>query len=157
MEALNDLIKAITPATTTIINSGADVVDAVASSATDAINDPPDMIFWIVIPTIIIYILCIIIIRYGFEYPFFSYCYNKENIVETINEKGEEEENNETSEVCMNPVLYNSLYFGAPLIISSIISLIIYQMAFYFQNPNLFAIGIVNKTFSGGRRFKNFM
>ena len=57
----------------------------------------------------------------------------------------------------MNPVLYNSLYFGAPLIISSIISLIIYQMAFYFQNPNLFAIGIVNKTFSGGRRFKNFM
>ena len=63
MEALNDLIKAITPATTTIINSGADVVDAVASSATDAINDPPDMIFWIVIPTIIIYILCIIIIR----------------------------------------------------------------------------------------------
>ena len=70
MEALNDLIKAITPATTTIINSGADVVDAVASSATDAINDPPDMIFWIVIPSIILYILCIIIIRYGFEYPF---------------------------------------------------------------------------------------
>ena len=61
MEALNDLIKAITPATTTIINSGADVVDAVASSATDAINDPPDMIVWVVVPTIIIYILCLII------------------------------------------------------------------------------------------------
>lgn len=157
MSAFNDLIAAITPATTTIANSGANVVDAVASSATDAINDPPSMILWILIPTFIIYIICIIIIRYGFEYPFFSYCYKKEHIVESVNNKGEETEQKETTMVCMNPVLYNSLYFGVPLLISITLALIIYQIVFYFQNPNLFAAGLVNKTFSGGRRFKNFM
>ena len=89
----------------------------------------PDAQNFILIPFILFLIANTIIIRLGFKFPFFSYCYK---IKETKEKKEEEKEE------CWNTVLYNVMYFIIVLVSAGVCTNIFYMIVFYILNIKIY-------------------
>ena len=86
---------------------------------------------FILIPFILFLIINTIIIRLGFKFRFFSYCYKIKKLKESKDVESEKKE-------CLNTVLYNVMYFIIVLLSASVCTNIVYIIVFYILNINIY-------------------
>ena len=116
-----------------LANAGAGLTNTVNRGAEGIVNTVeditiPDAKNFILIPFILFLIINTIIIRLGFKFPFFSYCYKIKENEEVESEKEE----------CWNTVLYNVMYFIIVLVSAGVCTNIVYIIVFYILNINIY-------------------
>ena len=92
----------------------------------------PDKTYFMFIPFITFVILSIIIIRLGFKWPLFYYCYD---IIKYKKDKSIKDAS--TQRECYNPIFYNIIYLVSILSFSITLTLSTYSLVFALYNWNL--------------------
>ena len=104
----------------------------------------PDTTNYGIYPFYFFIILNIIILRFGFNWPLFSYCYNtKLNFTTMSKEEKWIYDNKEYKEQCMNTIIYNLLYLIVIIISSLLCAVGFYYLVFYFLNPKLVLLRLI--------------
>ena len=126
-----------------LANAGAGLTNTVnrgVEGVVDTIEDItiPDAKNFILIPFILFIIANTIIIRLGFKFPFFSYCYKIKETKEPKGTKEPKEKEETEKEECWNTVLYNVMYFIIVLVSAGVCTNIFYMIVFYILNIKIY-------------------